>query len=78
MAAAFKPVGDVYPSQTPAGPCLRTLHTGSYNGIRAATDAVIAFARDNALATTGLSWEVYGDWTEDEARLETWIHFQLA
>ncbi len=78
VAAAFEAVGDVEPSLTPAGRCLRTLHTGSYNGIRAATDAVIAFARDNNLPTTNLSWEVYGDWTDDETKLQTWIHFQLA
>ncbi|MDB5430482.1 MAG: transcription activator effector binding protein [Caulobacter sp.] len=78
VAAAFEAVGDVEPSLTPAGRCARTLLTGSYAGIRAATDAVIAFVRDNNIPITGLSWEVYGDWTEDESKLETWIHFQLA
>jgi effector-binding domain-containing protein len=78
VSGPFAPTGDVEPSNTPAGPCLRTLHTGSYAGIRQATDAVIAFAKANDLATTGLSWEVYGDWTKDETKLETWIHFQLA
>jgi effector-binding domain-containing protein len=78
VSASFTPRDGVEPSQTPSGRCLRTLHTGPYSGIRAATDAVIAYARDNSLATTGVSWEVYGDWSEDESRLETWIHFQLA
>ena len=78
VGAAFETAGDVVASTTPAGRSLRTLHTGSYNGIRQATDAVIAFARTNALATTGLSWEIYGDWNEDESKLQTWIHFQLA
>ena len=78
VAASFTPTAGVEPSTTPAGKCLRTLHTGPYSGIRQATDAVIAHAKANNLPTTNLSWEVYGDWTEDETKLETWIHFQLA
>jgi effector-binding domain-containing protein len=78
VAGPFEAVDGVEPSQTPSGPCARTLHTGPYSGIRQATDAVIAWGRETGRSFTGVSWEVYGDWNDDESKLQTWIHFQLA
>ena len=40
-------------------------------------DVLMAWADDGGHVFTGPSWEVYGDWDEDPAKLETEIFFLL-
>lgn len=69
----FEPHGNVRAVEVPAGEVAWTLHTGPYSGLPAAHQAVHAWARENKRPIGSMSWETYGDWTEDERKLETWI-----
>ena len=63
---------------TPGGRVARTLHRGPYARIGEANDAIHAWCRENGQRVSGLSWEVYGDWAENEVDLETEIFWQLS
>ena len=45
--------------------------------MKPAHDAVHAWRRANGRRIGAMSWEVYGDWTEDESKLETEIFYLL-
>ncbi len=53
-------------------------HTGPYRGIGAAHERVIAEIRARGLAQAWPVIEVYGHWTEDEAKLVTDLIYPLA
>ncbi len=65
-------------SETPAGTVARTTHVGPYDQLGVAHGAVRAWCRDEGRATAGPFWEVYGDWDDDPAKLETEVCYLLA
>ena len=67
----FIAIGAVEPTSLPVGEVATTTHWGSYAKLGAAHDAVVQWCRSNGRMRTGASWEVYGHWTDDEARLRT-------
>jgi effector-binding domain-containing protein len=69
----FDGEGEVVCATTPAGRVAATVHTGPYDGLRQAWDEVLGWCAENGHALAGVSWEVYGDWVEDPAKLETRI-----
>lgn len=71
ITAPFTAVGAVEPTPLPVGEVATTTHWGSYANLRAAHDAVIEWCRAHGRRRAGPSWEVYGHWTEDAARLRT-------
>ena len=64
--------------ETPAGEAARTLYVGPYAHMHPAHQAVHVWCRENGRRIGAMSWEVYGDWTEDESKLETEIYYLLA
>jgi effector-binding domain-containing protein len=64
-------------SALPAGRAARAVHRGPYDQMAKTYDALMAWADKGGHAFTGPSWEVYGDWHEDPAKLETEIYFLL-
>lgn len=76
-ATAFEPVGAVEFLQTPAGVAATTTHWGDYSGLRSAHDALQAWCKANQQALAGASWEVYGHWSDDPARVRTDIYYLL-
>lgn len=78
VALEFDAENGVAAVATPAGEAARTLYVGPYAQMRPAHDAVHAWARENGRRIGGYSWEVYGDWAEDESKLETEIFYLLA
>ena len=78
VGAPFEGAGAVTSSATPSGRVARTLHRGPYARIGEANDAIHAWCREKGHQLSGLSWEVYGDWAENEAELETEIFWQLS
>jgi effector-binding domain-containing protein len=64
--------------ETPAGQVARTLFVGPYSQMKPAHEAIHSWARENGRRIGASSWEVYGDWTEDESKLETEIFYLLA
>jgi SAM-dependent methyltransferase len=57
----------------PWGRAAHTVHVGPYHKIGAAHDAVTAACRAQG-HSDGIHWEVYGDWNEDPALLETDVY----
>ena len=75
---SFEPAGAVQEAATPGGRAARTLHIGPYSGLPAANRAVRDWCVRNGLSLREPCWEVYGDWNEDESKLETEVYYLLA
>jgi effector-binding domain-containing protein len=73
----FTPEGAVTPTQTPSGEVATVVHRGPYDRLGAAHDAIHAWCAANQRAIGACSWEIYGDWTDDPAKLETTIEYLL-
>ena len=78
VARPFEPQGNVRCIETPAGEVAMTVHVGPYDQLRGAHDAIQAWCAANKRTIAHASWETYGDWIEDAARLETTIRYLLA
>jgi effector-binding domain-containing protein len=63
-------------SELPAGTVVRAIHRGPYDQMAPAYDAIARWAKEGG-HQLGVSWEVYGDWDEDPAKLETEIVFRV-
>ncbi len=64
-------------SALPAGLAAETMHRGPYDGLGAAHQAVRRWCASHGHELTGERWEVYGDWHEDPAQLQTRIFYGL-
>jgi effector-binding domain-containing protein len=74
----FEGEGEVTCVRTPAGEVVMTTHTGSYGKLSAAHQAIGSWQAATGRAFGGCSWEIYGDWTKDEAKLETQVVYLLS
>jgi effector-binding domain-containing protein len=74
----FDPAGNVRCVETPAGEVAYALHVGPYDRLRGAHDAVHAWCAANKRPIGRASWETYGDWNDDPAKLETTVSYLLA
>lgn len=74
---AFEPAGEVRCVWTPGGEAATAVHRGPYEGLGATHDAVRAWCKEQGREVGSHSLEVYGDWHEDPARLETTVHYLL-
>src|SRR5262245_13129995 len=73
----FQGAGEVVCTETPAGEVAMTTHVGSYSRLAAAHDAISSWRATTGCAFGPCSWEIYGDWTADEAKLETQVVYLL-
>ena len=78
VGGPFPPAGDVVPSVLPAGEAAMTLHRGSYAGLGDAHRSIHEWCATSGRTVTGVRWEVYGDWHEDESLIETEVYYLLA
>ena len=76
-AAPFEPVGTVTSLATPSGPAAMTTHHGDYGRIGEANAAILAWCNAHGRRPAGPSWEVYGHWAPDPAKLVTEIYYLL-
>jgi effector-binding domain-containing protein len=53
------------------------VHIGPYDRLGQTHDAIHAFAAANDRTFAGKSWEIYGDWNDDPAKLETTVMYLL-
>ena len=63
---------------TPAGTVATTVYMGPYDQMKPAHAAIHAWARENDRRLAGPSWEVYGHWNDDPAKLRTDIFYLLS
>jgi effector-binding domain-containing protein len=69
--------GRVVASQLPQGTAAVTVHRGSFAGVGAAHDAVVAWCTAHGHPLTGTRWEVYGPHDDDEAHQWTEVSWLL-
>jgi effector-binding domain-containing protein len=77
VSGAFDGDGEVRPARTPAGEVARTSHIGSYDRLRDAHDAVLAWCAGHGRTIGGASWEIYGD-PADDGSVEVQVLYLLA
>jgi effector-binding domain-containing protein len=78
VTRAFEKSGEVFAIETPAGRVATALHVGPYERLGETHGAIHAWAAANKVSFAGKSWEIYGDWTDDAAKLETRVEYLLA
>jgi effector-binding domain-containing protein len=69
--------GNVVASSIPAGRAATTTHMGPYQKLGDAHNAVQAFCKEHGHALAGVSWEIYGHWTDEPAKLRTDVYWLL-
>ena len=74
---SFENEGEVSCTETPAGEVVMTTHIGSYARLAAAHNALHSWRAASGRAFGAYSWEIYGDWTDDETKLETQVIYLL-
>jgi len=77
ITAPFTAVGAVEPLETPHGLAATTTHYGDYGRIGEANAAILEWCRGHDRRRAGPSWEVYGHWHADAARLRTDVYYLL-
>jgi effector-binding domain-containing protein len=78
VARPFEREGNVQCVETPAGEVAKTVHVGPYDQLGNAHNAIHAWCATNNRKIARASWEIYGDWNNDPALLETTIKYLLA
>ena len=74
----FEPAGNVWCITTPAGEVARTVHIGPYDQLSAAHNALNDWCAAHNRKIAQASWEIYGEWNNNPALLETTIKYLLA
>ncbi len=78
VVRTFKPVGEVFATETPAGEVAQALHVGRYSKLPQTHAAIQQWCATHRRRVAGVSWETYGDWSDDESKLETTVEYLLA
>jgi DNA gyrase inhibitor GyrI len=78
VTSHFEPSGEVRATETPAGEVAMAVHVGPYDRLGEAHGALHAWARDQRRVFAGTTWEIYGDWNDDPAKLVTTVVYLLA
>jgi effector-binding domain-containing protein len=73
----FVSSGGVASSALPAGEVARSVHRGDYSGLGSAHQAIHDWSAGSGRTLAGPRWEIYGDWHEDPAQLETEVYYLL-
>ena len=74
---SFQDEGEIVSTETPAGEVVMTTHIGSSSKLTAAHQAINSWCAATGRALGACSWEIYGDWTNDETKLETEVTYLL-
>ncbi len=78
VTRSFPQSGEVLSTETPQGRVASAVHVGPYERMRETHETIHSWARENHVNLADKCWEIYGDWTEDPAKLETQIEYLLA
>lgn len=74
----FQEQGNVACIETPGARAAVAVHRGPYRDLAAAHAAIHHWIRDHGERMGASSWEIYGDPSDDESKLETTIIYALA
>ena len=77
FTAPFANQGEVLATATPAGKVVTVTYTGPYAGLREAHNAIHAWCASHGHTPSGVSWELYGHWTDDVSKLQTDVFYLL-
>ena len=75
--ALFAPVGAVERLETPHGMAAMTTHIGDYGRLAEANAAILNWCHAQGRKLAGPSWEIYGHWDPDPAKLRTEVYYLL-
>jgi effector-binding domain-containing protein len=64
-------------TESPGGRVATLTHWGPYDQLFAANRKLLDWCGQQKLELGDVSWEVYGDWSEDPAKVQTDIYFLL-
>lgn len=64
-------------SSLPSGQAAVIVHRGSYQELGRAHETVAQWCAAGGRELAGPRWEIYGDWREDPAELETEVYYLL-
>jgi effector-binding domain-containing protein len=78
ITGPFEGEGEVVFAETPAGTVASTVHVGPYDRLREAHDAVHAWRAAQGRSFAGVSWEIYGDPSDDPTSFEVRVIYLLA
>lgn len=78
VTGPFQDEGEVVCTETPAGEVAMTMHIGNYSKLGVAHQAINSWVSANGRSIGASSWEIYGDWTDDETKLETQVFYLLS
>lgn len=73
----FEAAGTVRCVLTPAGEIATAHHIGPYETLGGAHEAILTWCKDNDRRYGDNSWEAYGDWNDDQSKLETDVSYVL-
>jgi effector-binding domain-containing protein len=77
MAERFADTAELRCVEFAPGRAACAVHVGPYGRMGETYALLEAWCASQGLARSGVSWEVYGDWTEDATKLETSIYLGL-
>jgi effector-binding domain-containing protein len=77
VAGPFEGDGQVFRSCTPAGRVATAAHLGPYSRLGETHAAIQKWCADHGHRLTGISWELYGHWTDDVTQLRTDVFYLL-
>lgn len=78
VARAFEPVGNVVPSQLPAGRAVGHVLVGPFDVLPQAWPALLCWCSTKGLKLEGTFWQVYGPTRPDPVKPETTLFALLA
>ena len=78
VARDFAPIGDVAPSELPAGRAARLHLVGRFEQLPKAWPFLMAWVRGEGLTPAGVNWEIYGETAADPATQVTDLYMLLA
>jgi effector-binding domain-containing protein len=75
VPASVEPSGDLVITESPAGRAATLTHWGAYDGLAEANRRLLDWCAAQQHQLSGVSWELYGDWSDNPNSLRTDIFF---
>jgi effector-binding domain-containing protein len=69
------PEGEVIATATPGGRAATTVHWGAYDSLGKTHQAIQAWSLAKGFRLGAFNWELYGDWSDDPAKLRTDVFY---